>query len=312
MAKVLEVLEPDALCGYDIGCSFDSTVTHSSLAAAFKEKNTSMCVNAFHGYTHCYQCQLHYHPNVINGVGLEDLETLERVFSASNQLASVTRYASPYRRRLFIDAYFKQWDEDKYLNTGTFILNNYVQALDIIERDSAALQGAKESLGITDEDMDQWTGEEAEFFAKLGDEQPYNMHEVVYVELLQELKDAESMRSRASMHFNTFVPVSDVEAYEKQVSATRKLETERRHTIEKHERISLELCSLEVQLGISPGERWTPAHPKYQEAVKFVTERKYRRALDKLQKLVIQRLFELHKLNLAQTGKSSNTGVSSD
>jgi len=30
---------------------------------------------------------------------------------------------------------------------------------------------------------------------------------------------------------------------------------------------------------------------------------KYHQALDKLQKLVIQRLFELHKLNLARTGE---------
>lgn len=36
------------------------------------------------------------------------METLEHVFSASNELASVTRYASPYRRRLLIEVHFKQ------------------------------------------------------------------------------------------------------------------------------------------------------------------------------------------------------------
>ncbi len=104
MAKALKVLDADSLCGYDIRCSFESTVTHSTLATTFKEKNSRLCVNAFHSYTHCYVCQLQYHPNIIEGAGLEDLKTLERVFSASNQLASITRYASAYLRRLFIDA----------------------------------------------------------------------------------------------------------------------------------------------------------------------------------------------------------------
>jgi hypothetical protein len=45
-------------------------------------------------------------------MGLEDLETLERVFSSSNQLAAVTRYMSKYCRRVFIDLFFKQWDAD--------------------------------------------------------------------------------------------------------------------------------------------------------------------------------------------------------
>lgn len=42
---------------------------------------------------------------------------------------------------------------------------------------------------------------------------------------------------------------------------------------------------------------------EYQEAVEYTATRDYHRALDKLQKLVLQRLFQLHKLNLNQTGK---------
>ena len=103
-AKMIETLGEDLLVGYDIGCGFEGTVSRTSLGPAVKAKNLKFCVNAFHRYTHCYPCQLRYYPNVISGMGLEDLETFERMFSASNQLVSTIRYASPYHRRLFIEA----------------------------------------------------------------------------------------------------------------------------------------------------------------------------------------------------------------
>ena len=57
---------------------------------------------------------------------------------------------------------------------------------------------------------------------------------------------------------------------------------------------------MECKLGIDP--RWSPATPEYQDALRYSTTRKYHQALDKLQKLVVQRLFELQKLNLSSTG----------
>lgn len=48
--------------------------------------------------------------------------------------------------------------------------------------------------------------------------------------------------------------------------------------------------------------RWEVTDDKYIEMTKYIAARRYHRALDELQRLVVQRLFELHKLNLAQTG----------
>ena len=90
VAKVMSTLAEGTLIGYDIGCGFQKTVSTSSLGAKAKERNIKFCVNAFHGYTHCYLCQLCYHPSIIQGMGLEDLEIMEHVFSASNQLVSIT------------------------------------------------------------------------------------------------------------------------------------------------------------------------------------------------------------------------------
>ena len=128
---------------------------------------------------------------MIEGAGLEDLETMERVFSSSNAVAVVTRYASAYHRRVFIDMFFQQWDDDKYQNLGLMLLNNYKQALSIINDDGLAVEEAVQSLGIQRSDLKIWHREQTEFFETIGKESSWDVHAVAYVELLQELDSAE-------------------------------------------------------------------------------------------------------------------------
>ncbi|KAF7791531.1 hypothetical protein EIP86_002547 [Pleurotus ostreatoroseus] len=299
--KLLEVLDPDLMDIYDIGCNFEKTALNSALVGPlFREKKARMCVPAFHGYSHCYTCQLVYHPNTIKGMGLEDGETMERTFSSSNALAPVIRFASKYRRRLLIDTYFKQVDEDKYLATGTFLLDNMVQAHDIIEQEKS-VQSTLESLGITEDVIAKWGTEEAEYFASLTDQSPYNIHEVAYVELLQDFWEMEKKRAQMSRQAEIFVPALTPASREDQFKIGRKKETERRKVNQACLRMDHELIELEVVLGIGENGRWTPANPKFKETVKFLNEKKFLDAVEHLQRLVIMRLFELHKLNIAQT-----------
>lgn len=60
---------------------------------------------------------------------------------------------------------------------------------------------------------------------------------------------------------------------------------------------------LEEKLGIA--ETWTEAHPDYISTMQYMRSHKFRRVLDNLQRLVVQRLFELSKANMAGTGISS-------
>ena len=53
-------------------------------------------------------------------------------------------------------------------------------------------------------------------------------------------------------------------------------------------------------MGIS--KRWTPDTPEYVETARYIHERRYHQALNRLQRLVVQRLFELHRLNLSGIG----------
>lgn len=82
---------------------------------------------------------------------------------------------------------------------------------------------------------------------------------------------------------------------------TSKTETTRRHAWETHNINLKAVQALESRLGIHP--RWNPESPEWQEAGRLVSMRKYRRALDTLEGLIVARLFELSKMNRSQTGK---------
>lgn len=85
------------------------------------------------------------------------------------------------------------------------------------------------------------------------------------------------------------------------MSHTRKLETARRLASERYNDVNQEVVALEVKLGIS--RRWDVFDEQYIATAKYIAQRKYIRSLKNLQRLVVLRLFELHKLNLSQTGK---------
>ena len=56
----------------------------------------------------------------------------------------------------------------------------------------------------------------------------------------------------------------------------------------------------EKELDISV--RWTPGSVEYQEACRLQNMRKYQRSVDELERLVVQRLFELTKLGMSGVG----------
>lgn len=89
-------------------------------------------------------------------------------------------------------------------------------------------------------------------------------------------------------------------SYSADLSRTRKAETERRVAAERYNQLLHDVVQMEVNLSITT--RWQPADTEYIKTIKYMSERTYQRALDKLQQLVIQRLFELNRLNLAATG----------
>ncbi|KAF8196114.1 hypothetical protein BJ912DRAFT_847093 [Pholiota molesta] len=316
-AKALETLGDRLLIGYDIGCTFSATLASSSLADQFCTSLSRCCPNAFHGYSHNYLCQARNHLNIIEGAGLEDLEVMERVFSASNQLAPVTRYASAYRRRLLIDQYVRQWDADKYESLPSFLYNNYKQALKIIHEDSIALEHAMQVLEIDSIDqLEAWHVEELKYLESLGKEDDYDVMAVAYVERLDEYNELRYDNASASFQA-TFVIATPTEygssasnpslTYSSDLSKTRLLETERRYADERRASVHRELVEMEVKMGITT--RWHASMPEYIDAKRYMSRRRYEKAVDALQKLVVQRLFELQRMNQSKNGYRMRTHI---
>ncbi|KAK7680601.1 hypothetical protein QCA50_016383 [Cerrena zonata] len=311
LSMALDVLPSHSASGMDINCGFEITAGRSSLAERIKMKSHKFVVNAFHGYAHNYQCQVKNHPTIIPGVGIEDFETMERVFSALNALAIITRYASPYRRQLIIDAYFRQWDQDKYENLGTFILNNYKQALESLHRDTPALKSAMEKFNLSDADLDRLEKEETDFLSQLGKEPEHNTLQVEYVELLQALQAAAHEKTNAEssyyghLTFVTETPESIQGSYSQLASATNQKEKRRHLARERHNTAQYDVVQMELRLGLE--RRWEPTDPEYHDTMKYVRDRKYHRALDKVHQLVVQRLFELSRMNISGLGYKLRT-----
>ncbi|KAG0697180.1 hypothetical protein DFH29DRAFT_984382 [Suillus ampliporus] len=312
ISKVIELFGARSLGAYDIGCSFNATIQSSTLTQQFNEKGLRLCVDAFHGYAHNYKCQTKHHPLGIKGAGIEDFQCAERLFSAANHFLS----PPPFSQHLFLDMFFRQWDDEKYQNLATMILNNYRQALNIVSTESVALEEAKVALDIQEGDLEKWREEEIEYFRTLGDEPEWDVHAMAYVELLQRLRDIESQISEASSHFLAMTPSnyhfvippdSITNFYSSNLSQTRKAETQCRHLMEKRDLILQEVAAMEVKMAIS--HRWQPSFPEYQATIKYMTTHKYQRALDNLQCLVVQRLFELQRLNISQTAYHMRTRI---
>ena len=82
---------------------------------------------------------------------------------------------------------------------------------------------------------------------------------------------------------------------------TRSVERARRHALENHARDLKTVQELEDKLNITT--RWDPACREWQEAGRLVANRKYQRAVDQLEGLVVARMFELTKMNRSETGQ---------
>lgn len=76
---------------------------------------------------------------------------------------------------------------------------------------------------------------------------------------------------------------------------TRRLETQRRNATHAMNVAIQAVNDLELKLDVE--DTWTPEHPQYQETLRYMRMRRFHRALDTLQRLVVQRLLEMTKAN---------------
>lgn len=123
---MLDAFGPDLGQGYDIGCDFETTIQNSPLGPKAAALNLKMLVGAFHGHGHNRRCQLDFLTTYVEGLGIEDLEGCERLFSKTNALARSTRYASAFHRKQSIKTYLAHVDTfDTYANLSKCLKSRY-------------------------------------------------------------------------------------------------------------------------------------------------------------------------------------------
>ena len=71
------------------------------------------------------------------------------------------------------------------------LLNNYQQALKIIDEDQIILNETLQVRNISIEDLDRWQNEQVTYFELLGQEPANDIHWISYVDLLQQLWGAQ-------------------------------------------------------------------------------------------------------------------------
>jgi Kyakuja-Dileera-Zisupton transposase len=281
-------------------------------------------------------CQLWHLATYVKGLGLEDLEGCERAFSKSNALAASLRYASIFHRKQAISTYFEHNDTfEVYQNLSklyhnpaicasfninllaTFLLNNYKQALDILDNGPCALEQAMNDLNISDKKVfENWLEEEKVYLKGLRKE-PEETLQMEYWQKLVNLQGSEYMvfvnnepreltyllycRKDLAAASNIWATATPASLSNGQKDSTRKIETARRHALENHEKALQAVHALELKLKIT--ERWQPESAEWQNAGKLVAMRKYQQALDVLEGLIVARMFELTKMNRSQMGK---------
>ncbi|KAF8587113.1 hypothetical protein K439DRAFT_1614546 [Ramaria rubella] len=200
----------------------------------------------------------------------EDLETCKRVFAGSNAVAQLTRHATPFHWHQFINMYFWQWDSEKY------------EKLDMLVKIQTLMSGREIS-------------EEREYLLLKKSETEADILGVEYVELL------DKYHATRTLWENSQKLMADATGMKNQ-ACLRQVSHDMWEGVLF---LQTELQAVEESLDVNA--QWTLDSPEYQWATEYLCIRTYQHAADKLEGLVVQRLFELTKANVSQTAHSSHT-----
>ncbi|KAJ7248761.1 hypothetical protein C8J57DRAFT_1522233 [Mycena rebaudengoi] len=282
---ILDTFGKNNVAGYDVGCHFSATIRDSELGEQAHSCCLHCLVGSFHGHAHNHLCQLHFLSSYIEGMGLEDLETCERYFSRSNALAKSCRYASRFHRQQEISTYMKQFDTvETYANLSKFL---------------PRFTGLWRRRGVVSEDEFQtWLAEEKAYLLELKKSSKAKVEETLEMEYVQKLINLDASRAKHSVvAAEARRAARDEEAY---VPGVCKPEIARHHARQKMEQDEDVVRELEEKLGIV--DRWNSTSPRWADTVAEVKKRKYQKALDALELRIVERIFELTKMNRSETG----------
>ncbi|KAG1861278.1 hypothetical protein F4604DRAFT_2033679 [Suillus subluteus] len=237
----------------------------------------------------------------VDGLGLEDLEGCERMFSKSNALASSVRYTSVFHWHQAIAHYFEHNNDYKiYANLSTFLYNNYKQALHIISDGTNSLPKLMHELGLEDKSVfDTWLAKEQAYLTLLSHEPNHKTIQMEYWQKLLNLSGSKKDLNAATAAWTVTTP-STVEFRPRDIASTNRIKTMPRHAMENYKKDLKAVQELETKLGVT--HRWEQEDQEWKDVGRLVANQKFQHALDHLEGLVVARIFELSKMNQAGMG----------
>ncbi|KZV93713.1 hypothetical protein EXIGLDRAFT_673831 [Exidia glandulosa HHB12029] len=309
-ARVMEAGLTPLTAASDIGCALQGTLMRSPMLGALaKAKGLQVRMNSFHGYGHNRLCQVTEHPLYIEGFGLEDLEICERFFSASNHVAGQVRHASHFHYSQFIDMFMQTWDEEKYAALSSFLCGNAIQAYEIVDDYKPVLDEFKRLHNLTDVAIEAWRFEEKAYLESLKAEPSEDVFAMDYVEALIELQETKSVAADALVMLESGFIVVGAEDLANAGSA----EIAKRMTKKRKARAAYisALANVETLERILKVEvQWSPESDAYKVTLEKIRLRDYMRAVDHLEFLLLQRVFELSKTHALGTGYKMREAIS--
>jgi len=201
---------------------------------------------------------------------------------------------------------------------GNFIYQNYRQALEKIDIDSRKLGALSAKLKTTSADYEQYLTDERQYLRALKTEPIEVVLTADYMELLHKLYDYKYVTMLSMLDYPHSMLKSQRQKSDDAAAAfhrldqdtirlgynntdIKKVNTLYRTTFTRFSTHSEVVLRFEEENMIA--QRWLPMSQEYLNALKLMTERQYRRSLDNLERLVVQRLFELAKLGQSGVGK---------
>lgn len=281
-------------CAYDCGCKLGKTVNRSPLQELALWACLLPMIGLMHGYAHVRLCQLLFLMLYIAGTGIEDGEGSERYFAFMNALAGITRHMSVFhRRQAIVEVAYAHDNLEAYANVSRFIFNNYRQSLQILATRNTVSRTMVQA-GISAEHFFEWLEEEGDYLRSLTKTPPAETLEMEYYIKLDMLYACQVRLRKVRAVWTMYQPGSD--------AAADKVESNHRNEQENERKLIADVQALESKLGLA--SRWKVGSEEWEAAKKLITERDYRKSLDRLEGLLVARIFEMSRLNVAGTGRS--------
>ncbi|KAE9387295.1 hypothetical protein BT96DRAFT_948478 [Gymnopus androsaceus JB14] len=230
----------------------------------------------------------------IIGTGIENRETCEHYFNVTNALASITRHQSIFHCCQAIAEFIYYHDNfEMYSKSSLFILNNYKQALGILKgRGSIAKAMQKAGIKMSNT-FYEWLVEEGNYLCSLTKVPPIETLEMEYFMKLEGLDRCQACLREAWEMWRNY-------KFNQGQDQGPALEKRCWNEMENERKLIADCQVLKWKLEIK--DQWVNGSDKWCSVKKMVKEATYQKALDKLEGLLVARMFEMTQLNVAGTG----------